>query len=158
MWGQPQAAGQASGEEQQRQAQIQQYKQFLDQRLRVDQQRGMAVRARLQDDYATFEALEASINDLTKVEGQQLRTLVNIGSDVFMHAEVADTSRICVSIGLGFHVECTWPEALAIAAQRKKALQVRIDKVNEDVDKIETHIQLVEEGLEALRLLPGSEQ
>ena len=38
---------------------------------------------------------------------EELRTMVDLGSQVYCQAEVPDTSRIFVSVGLGFHAEMT---------------------------------------------------
>ncbi|XVE85803.1 hypothetical protein DITRI_Ditri17bG0120700 [Diplodiscus trichospermus] len=53
-----------------------------------------------------------NIESLEKNSITSLQTPVNLGSEVFMQAEVPKTQRIFVDIGLGFHVEFTWSEAL----------------------------------------------
>ncbi len=59
-------------------------------------------------------------------EGQkELKTLVEIGSGVYCQARVPDTSRIFMSVGLGFQVECTLEEAVEVAERRRAALLVR---------------------------------
>ncbi|KAJ6891653.1 hypothetical protein NC651_024987 [Populus alba x Populus x berolinensis] len=39
---------------------------------------------------------------------EEQRTMVNLGSVLYMQADVPDTHRIFVDVGLGFHVEFTW--------------------------------------------------
>ncbi|KAL9389133.1 hypothetical protein Peur_017738 [Populus x canadensis] len=41
---------------------------------------------------------------------EEQRTMVNLGSVLYMQADVPDTHRIFVDVGLGFHVEFTWQE------------------------------------------------
>ncbi|KAJ6891655.1 protein UXT [Populus alba x Populus x berolinensis] len=41
---------------------------------------------------------------------EEQRTMVNLGSVLYMQADVPDTHRIFVDVGLGFHVEFTWKE------------------------------------------------
>ena len=49
---------------------------------------------------------------------------MDLGSGAYCQARVPDTSRIYMAVGLGFHVECTLEEAVALAEQRQEALQV----------------------------------
>lgn len=56
---------------------------------------------------------------------ESLRTHTELGAGVFLQAEVPNTSRIYVDIGLGFHAELLLAEALQVAAQRKAVAQVR---------------------------------
>ncbi|XP_073267898.1 uncharacterized protein [Populus alba] len=39
---------------------------------------------------------------------EEQRTMVNLGSVLYMQVDVPDTHRIFVDVGLGFHVEFTW--------------------------------------------------
>ena len=40
----------------------------------------------------------------------ELKTLVDIGAEVYCQAKVPDISRVYISVGLGFHVESTLEE------------------------------------------------
>ncbi|KAJ6891654.1 hypothetical protein NC651_024987 [Populus alba x Populus x berolinensis] len=44
---------------------------------------------------------------------EEQRTMVNLGSVLYMQADVPDTHRIFVDVGLGFHVEFTWKASLS---------------------------------------------
>ena len=46
---------------------------------------------------------------------------------MLVEAEVPDTSRLYVDVGLGFHVELQRAEALHVAAERQALAQVRCD-------------------------------
>ncbi|KAL7240610.1 hypothetical protein ACSBR2_006300 [Camellia fascicularis] len=66
------------------------------------------------------------MENLEKNGVTSLRTLVNLGSEVYMQADVPHTRRIFVDIGLGFHAEFTWSEALnyITATEDKLARQI----------------------------------
>ncbi|KAI3897101.1 hypothetical protein MKW98_015797 [Papaver atlanticum] len=51
-----------------------------------------------------------------------LRTLVNLGSEVYMQADVLDTRHIFVDVGVGLHVEFTWTEALEFISLKEARL------------------------------------
>ena len=82
---------------------------------------------------------------------------VNIGAEISMQAQIADASRIYTSIGLGFHLECTLPEALHIACSRSEEASVKLAESDEDIRKITRHRDLMRKGLEAL-LVTGMEE
>ncbi|KAF9674401.1 hypothetical protein SADUNF_Sadunf10G0123500 [Salix dunnii] len=46
--------------------------------------------------------------------------MANLGSELYMQADVSDTQRIFVDVGLGFHVGFTWSEALNFIALREE--------------------------------------
>ena len=79
-------------------------------------------------DISRTQLLSAGLEHfLTVQEGiQRLRTLTELGSGVLMKAEVADTSRIYVHVGMGFYAECSLPEALGVAQLRCTALQGKV--------------------------------
>ena len=53
-----------------------------------------------------------------------LRVHTELGAGVLVEAEVPDTSRLYVDVGLGFHVELQRAEALQVAAERQALAQV----------------------------------
>ena len=50
---------------------------------------------------------------LTQSGSTEFKTLVDIGAEVYCQAKVPDTSRVYISVGLGFHVESTLDEVKA---------------------------------------------
>ncbi|THG05293.1 hypothetical protein TEA_022610 [Camellia sinensis var. sinensis] len=100
-----------------RQEKVQRFEEFVDHRLKPD----------LVHAIAESSDLRKSIENLEKNSVTSLRTLVNLGSEVYMQADVPDTRRIFVDVGLGFHVEFTWSEALNyIIAREEKLARNRI--------------------------------
>ncbi|KAK2986889.1 hypothetical protein RJ640_007926 [Escallonia rubra] len=95
-----------------RQEKVQRFEEFVDRRLKPDLVRAIAERS----------DLRRNIENLEKNSVTNLRTLVNLGSEVYMQADVPDTRHICVDVGLGFHVEFTWPEALNYISAREERL------------------------------------
>ncbi|XP_072060437.1 uncharacterized protein [Arachis hypogaea] len=63
-----------------------------------------------------------NIENLEKNGVTSLRTLVNLGSEVYLQAEVPNTQHIFVDVGLGFHVEFTWSEALNYIQKREETI------------------------------------
>ncbi|CAI5930720.1 unnamed protein product [Closterium sp. NIES-65] len=53
------------------------------------------------------EELVRNIEALEENGVEEMRAMVNLGGEVFVQADVPDTSHIFVAVGLGFHVEFT---------------------------------------------------
>ncbi|KAF7123851.1 hypothetical protein RHSIM_Rhsim12G0077900 [Rhododendron simsii] len=105
-----------------RQEKVQRFEEFVDRRLKPDLARAIAERDKVFEQQKVFSDLKKNIENLEKNSVTSLRTLVNLGSEVYMQADVPDTRRIFVDIGLGFHVEFTWSEALNYIAAREEKL------------------------------------
>ncbi|KAK7836117.1 protein uxt like protein [Quercus suber] len=66
-----------------------------------------------------------------------------------------DTQCIFVDIGLGFHVEFTWSEALNFISQREERLARQIEEYTRLIASIKAQIKLVYEGIRELLQLPA---
>ncbi|CAB4264691.1 unnamed protein product [Prunus armeniaca] len=110
--------------------------------------------------YLTFVSsdLRNNIENLEKNSVTSLRTLVNLGSEVYMQADVPDTRRIFVDIGLGFHVEFTWSEALNYISQREEKIARQIEEYTNLIASIKAQIKLVCEGIRELLQLPAEKR
>ena len=86
----------------------------------------------------------------------ELEILAEVGADVYARAEVPDTRRVFVLAGLGFHVECTLPEARALCAAREELLAGREAQAAGEVCRIQATVKLVLEGVRELRGLPAA--
>ncbi|KAB2084237.1 hypothetical protein ES319_A05G321800v1 [Gossypium barbadense] len=106
-----------------RQEKVQKFEEFVDRRLKPDLVHAIAERDKIFDQQKIFSDLRKNIENLEKNSVTSLRTLVNLGSEVYMQAEVPDTQHIFVDVGLGFHVEFTWSEALKFISLRKEKLE-----------------------------------
>ena len=79
--------------------------------------------------------------------------MVELGAGVFMQAEVPDVNRLCVKIGLGFHLESTWKETLNICSLREEALTTVMADGTQRVEQIKANILIVRQGLADLARL-----
>ncbi len=72
-----------------------------------------------------------------------LQTHISVGGGVMMQAEVHDTSRVFVDVGLGFKVECSIEDGLRISGLRQAAAQVSASRTPCNVMKILEHLEIV---------------
>ncbi|XP_026395207.1 protein UXT homolog isoform X4 [Papaver somniferum] len=129
-----------------RQLKVQRYEDFVDRRLKPDLVRAIAERS----------DLRKSIQTLEKNAATSLRTLVNLGSEVYMQADVPDTRHIFVDVGLGFHVQFTWSEALEFISVKEARLAKQIDEYTHLIASIKVQIKMVCEGIQELLQLAAS--
>ncbi|BFG16739.1 protein UXT homolog [Prunus yedoensis var. nudiflora] len=137
---------------------IQKYEEFVDGRLKPDLVRAIAQRDKVFEQQKVFSDLRNNIENLEKNSVTSLRTLVNLGSEVYMQADVPDTRRIFVDIGLGFHVEFTWSEALNYISQREEKIARQIEEYTNLIASIKAQIKLVCEGIRELLQLPAEKR
>ncbi|XP_022633964.1 protein UXT homolog isoform X1 [Vigna radiata var. radiata] len=105
-----------------RQEKVRKYEEFVDKRLKPDLIHAISQRDKVFEQQKIFSDLRRNIENLEKNSVTSLRTLVNLGSEVYLQAEVPDTQRIFVDIGFGFHVEFTWSEALNYIEKREEKI------------------------------------
>lgn len=127
----------------------------MDCRLKPDLVKAISERDRVFEQQKVFTDLRRNIENLEKNSVTSLRTLVNLGSEVYMQADVPDTQRIFVDIGLGFHVEFTWSEALNYISLREEQLAKQIQEYTQLIASIKAQIKLVCEGIRELLQLPA---
>ena len=70
-----------------------------------------------------YEVLRANIELMKKETKSTVRSLVNIGSEVFVQARAEDRNHIFINVGLGFHVEFTLDEAITYIDKRLSKLK-----------------------------------
>ncbi|GER40557.1 prefoldin chaperone subunit family protein [Striga asiatica] len=140
-----------------RQEKVRKFEEFVDQRLKPDLVRAIAERDKVFEQQKIFSELRRNIENLEKNSVTSLRTRVNIGSEVYVQADVPDTRHIFVDVGLGFHVEFTWTEALNFIATREESLSRQIDDYTRLIASIKAQIKMVCEGIRELLELPVAE-
>ncbi|KAM7459849.1 hypothetical protein LguiA_036167 [Lonicera macranthoides] len=99
---------------------VERFEEFVDCGLKPDLVHAIAERDKVFEQQKTFSELRRNIENLEKNSATSLRTSVNIGSEVYMQADVPDTWHIFVDVGLGFHAEFTWSEALNYISARQQ--------------------------------------
>ncbi|XP_057759224.1 uncharacterized protein LOC130979716 isoform X1 [Arachis stenosperma] len=137
------------------QQKVQRYEEFVDRRLKPDLQRAIDERDKVFEQQKIFADLRRNIENLEKNSVTSLRTLVNLGSEVYLQAEVPNTQYIFVDVGLGFNVEFTWSEALNYIQKREERIAKQIDEYNQSIASIKAQIKLVLEGIRELLQLPA---
>ncbi|KAI4989836.1 hypothetical protein ZWY2020_038199 [Hordeum vulgare] len=138
-----------------RQEKVKKFEDFVDRRLKPDLVNAIAQRDNLFQQQKTFLDLKKNIENLEKNGVTSMQSMVNLGSEVYMQAEVPDTRHIFVDIGLGFHVEFTWQEALQFISVREARLARQIDEYTHLIASIKAQIKLVCEGIRELLQLPA---
>ncbi|XP_029127935.1 protein UXT homolog isoform X2 [Cajanus cajan] len=114
--------GLSSYMENSRQEKVQKFEEFVDKRLKPDLLHAISQRDKVFEQQKIFADLRRNIENLEKNSVTSLRTLVNLGSEVYLQAEVENTQHIFVDVGFGFHVEFTWSEALNYIEKREEKI------------------------------------
>ncbi|XP_027914281.1 protein UXT homolog isoform X3 [Vigna unguiculata] len=138
-----------------RREKVRKYEEFVDKRLKPDLIHAISQRDKVFEQQKIFADLRRNIENLEKNSVTSLRTLVNLGSEVYLQAEVPDTQRIFVDVGFGFHVEFTWSEALNYIEKREEKIARQIDEYTRLIASIKAQIKLVCEGIRELLQLPA---
>ena len=142
--------------QQQRSAKIAEYERFIGERLRPDLEAAERARDETQREVLRWEALAVNAKSLREEGREEMRTLVDLGSQVYCQAEVPDTSRVFVNVGLGFHAEMDLAQAEAFAEKKIAALREKVKARVDEVANVQSHVKLVTEGIrELMQLDPG---
>ncbi|KAK9707490.1 hypothetical protein RND81_07G201100 [Saponaria officinalis] len=137
-----------------RQEKVKKFEEFLDLHLKPKLVSAIAERDKVFEQQKTYSDLKRNIQDLEKNSVTSLKTLINLGSEVYAQAEVPDTHHIFVDVGFGFHVEFTWSEALRFISAKEEWLAKQIEERTRQIASIKSHIKLVCEGIRELLELP----
>eukprot|EP00727_Mastigamoeba_balamuthi_P006542 m51a1_g2508 hypothetical protein (150) ;mRNA; f:141746-142195 len=87
------------------------YRAFIDGQLAQDLAARVAELRALDAQAASYDDLRAKLEQLGAA--RDVEALVDLGGRFYAQARVPDMSRVCVHVGLGFHVEMSRDEALA---------------------------------------------
>lgn len=142
------------GDDHLKQQKVQKFEEFVDRRLKPDLVHAIAQRDKVFEQQKVFSDLKVNIENLQKNGATSLRTMVNLGSEIYAQADVPDTRHIFVDIGMGFHVEFTWSEALEFISVREARLARQIEEYTHLIANIKAQIKLVYEGIRELLELP----
>ncbi|XP_056866701.1 uncharacterized protein LOC108833907 isoform X2 [Raphanus sativus] len=103
---------------------------------------------------ASRSDLRKNLETLEKNGVNSLRTTVNLGSEVYMQAEVPDTRHVFMDVGLGFYVEFTRQEALDYIPQREERVQKHLEEVTGVIAQIKGRIKLAHHQIQQILNLP----
>ncbi|KAH9614874.1 hypothetical protein KSS87_012372 [Heliosperma pusillum] len=137
-----------------RQEKVQKFEEFIDLHLKPKLLLLISERDKVFEQQKTFSDLKRNIQNLEKNSVSSLKTLVNLGSEVYAQAEVPDTRHIFVDVGFGFHVEFTWSEAIRYISAKEEWLAKQIEERTRQIASVKSHIKLVCEGIRELLELP----
>eukprot|EP00696_Hemimastix_kukwesjijk_P008906 gnl/Hemi2/21237_TR7045_c0_g1_i1.p1 gnl/Hemi2/21237_TR7045_c0_g1~~gnl/Hemi2/21237_TR7045_c0_g1_i1.p1 ORF type:complete len:150 (-),score=25.79 gnl/Hemi2/21237_TR7045_c0_g1_i1:70-519(-) len=120
------------------------YEQFVDQRLRVDLAALLADRDSVYGRLSDLEELRKNILVIRNGHpaGTTMKTMINLGSDFFVRADVPDPSKLFLDIGLGFHVELTLDEALDVITTLETFHQRHAESLNKKVADLKSHLSM----------------
>lgn len=140
---------------------ILQYEEFLNERLRTDLHKVLGQRDLVCSDVMEYNQLKTTVNLLTEAGDKPLKTMVDLGCNVYAHAKVEskDCSTIMVSVGLGFYLEMNLEEASAFIEKKIADLTNQADTLSEQAAQINGRIKVVMETLRELQFsLQGRER
>jgi len=149
------AASRSNRSEDDTRAKIEQYEAFVDKRLKPDLVAAVGLRDKVMEQQKVYSDLAKNIKLLQEQKLTKLRTMINLGSEVYGQAEVPDATRIFVDIGLGFHAEFTWDEALGFISGEEALLHEQVEQHTAEVAKIKAQIKLVVGGIQELLNITG---
>ncbi|KAH6802036.1 Prefoldin chaperone subunit family protein [Perilla frutescens var. frutescens] len=129
---------------------VKRLEEFLEERLKPKLLDAIAQRDKVFEKQKIFSDLRRNIENLEKNTVTSMKTLVNLGSEVYTEADAPDTRYIFVEVGFGFYVQLTWSEALNHIAAREKLLSRKIEDYTRIVATIKAEIGLVLEGIKEL--------
>ncbi|CAH8522019.1 unnamed protein product [Schistosoma turkestanicum] len=101
-------------------------------------------------EYLELKNLIEKMKDID-VSRTNLKTKVNVGSNIYVNGLIYSIEPIAVDIGLGFYLECSHAEALNIIDSRISILNGRADMYKKRANSIKARIKLFLEGLRNLQ-------
>ncbi|KAJ3672112.1 hypothetical protein LUZ60_006833 [Juncus effusus] len=138
-----------------REAKIRKFEDYVDRGLKPALVEAIAQRDKVFQQQKMFSDLKKNIENLEKNEITSLKSMVNLGSEVYMQAQVPDTRHIFVDVGFGFHVEFTWSEALNFISVKEAWLEKQIEEHTKKIATIKAQIKIICEGIRELLQIPA---
>ena len=137
---------------------VDKYEDFIENTLRKDLDKVLLERGKYETLLADLDALAKNLRSIIENGDTELRTLVELGTDVHAQAHVADTSHVFIACGLGFHVEVTLQEALehVIPLQREEAQQHK-EALSQQAAYIKAQIRFIQDGIKNVTGLGSKE-
>ncbi|CAH8584929.1 unnamed protein product [Heterobilharzia americana] len=101
-------------------------------------------------EYLELKNLIEKMKDID-VPQTNLKTKVNVGSNIYVNGLIYSLEPIAVDIGLGFYLECSHTEALNVIQSRISILNDRANLYKKKANSIKARIKLFLEGLRNLQ-------
>nr|CDS34131.1 protein uxt [Hymenolepis microstoma] len=131
---------------------------FINEKLRIDLKRVLEAGDAMYGDISSYLELQNLLEKLSEMdintEGNGdnggMETMVDMGLNFYMKANIPSLMKLYVDVGLGFHVELTPPEALECIRQRIEFLNEKAEIFRKKAFEIRAQIRV---SLETLRML-----
>lgn len=136
---------------------IKQYEAFLQHSLLRDLSENQERKDNIRRERVEYELLRRSLEALQKNELDQLCTLVDLGSQIFVQGNVDDMNSVFVDIGLGFHVQCTLDEAIQVCSEREEFLAGKEEILTNACGNVRANVRAVVEAMKQLQDIQGDE-
>eukprot|EP00761_Pharyngomonas_kirbyi_P002640 gb/GECH01002644.1/.p1 GENE.gb/GECH01002644.1/~~gb/GECH01002644.1/.p1 ORF type:complete len:142 (+),score=48.98 gb/GECH01002644.1/:1-426(+) len=131
---------------------ISSYQNYLESTLKNELETLVEKRENVYETLSKYLQLRNSIEMIQDQKLEEMKTMVNIGSDIFAQAKVPNTSRIYLKIGLGFHVDMTLNEALDFINKKEEYLNQEAKnldtKINETKSEIKSVYMIIDDIIE----------
>ncbi|CAN6873248.1 unnamed protein product [Brassica oleracea] len=137
-----------------RQKDLQLLEEIIDKGLKQKLLQTIASRDKIFEEQKELSDLRKNIETLEKNGVNSLKTMVNLGSEVYMQAEVPDTRHIFMDVGLGFYVEFTRQEALDYIPKREELVKKQLEEVTKVIAQIKGRIKLAHHQIQQILNLP----
>ncbi|KAA0194455.1 Ubiquitously-expressed transcript [Fasciolopsis buskii] len=138
---------------------IQKIEAHINETLRVDLRKVLDEGDRFHEEiseYLQLRNLIEKLDNCNMLHGD-MKTMVDLGCNVYAKAVIPSLERIYVDIGLGFHLECERKEALKIIESRIAFLNERAMHYKQKANSIKARIKFMLEGLRELQNIPRAE-
>nr|CAG4647608.1 EOG090X0MWD [Megafenestra aurita]SVE92815.1 EOG090X0MWD [Megafenestra aurita] len=132
-------------------SQIQQYETFINEVLRSKLRTCLKAREDYQSEIQDYLQLQRTIQGLKELDGNPLKTKIDLGCNFFVQAEVPDVSMILVSVGFGFLLELNHTEAIEFITKKIKQITERVKSLEEETSYINADIKMMLQNLGQLQ-------
>ncbi|KAL1137598.1 hypothetical protein AAG570_009294 [Ranatra chinensis] len=128
------------------------YETFLNDVLKEELGRTHTKTDELNNELAEYEQLKVFIELIKDGKlGTTMKTQMDIGCNFYLQANIEDTSKILLGVGLGYFVEIPLDEALLVIDKRTTFLIKQLEIYRKRSADIKAHIKLVLLGLQELQ-------
>ncbi|VVA92388.1 unnamed protein product [Arabis nemorensis] len=137
-----------------RQKDLQLLEEIIDKGLKQKLVHATASRDKVFEEQKVLSDLRKNLETLEQNGVNTLKTMVNLGSEIYMQAQVPDTRHIFMDVGLGFYVEFTRQEALDYISQREQRIKKELEEVTGVITQIKGRIKLAHYQIQQILNLP----
>lgn len=104
--------------------------------------------------FQQFQVKEKSFGN----EDGSLKVMTDLGCNMYVQADIEDTSTVSVYLGLGVYLDMPIDEAMVFLEKRRQILESKRQSVGDRVSLINAHIKLVLEGLRELQNISDTKE